>query len=69
MGSILIHTDNKEELHLIKAIANKMGFKSEILSKSDKEDVGLAMAMEDNDPSETLTLEEAVEYYKTIGKK
>ena len=69
MESILIHTDNKEELKLIKAIASKMGFKSEILSKSDKEDIGLAYAIEENNPSENLSLQEAIEYYNTLPKK
>ncbi len=68
MGSILIHTDNQDELNLIKAIAHKMGFKSEILSLQDKEDIGLSKASLENDTNDTLNFAEAMEYYKTLEK-
>ncbi|GEM_PF-1315422 len=69
MESILIHTENKEELDLIKAIASKMGFKTEVLSRSDKEDIGLVHAIQENNPTESFTLQEAIEYYKSLDKK
>lgn len=68
MESILIHTDNKAELKLLKEIASKMGFKSEVLSSSDKEDIGLAKAIEENNPSDLMTFEEGMAYYRTLKK-
>lgn len=68
MESILIYTDNKEELNLLKKIASKMGFKSEILSHEDKEDIGLAKAMEQNNPADSMSFAEGMSYYKTLDK-
>lgn len=68
MESILIHTENSEELNLIKQIAQKMGFKSEILSNSDKEDLGLAKAIEENSGAESLSLNDAITYYQSLDK-
>jgi hypothetical protein len=62
MESILIHTGNKEELNLLKKIATKMGFKSEILSLEEKEDLFLAKAIEENKPEDIMTFEEGMAY-------
>ncbi len=63
MGTIIIHTTNKKDVSLLQELAHKMGFKSEILTGSDREDYGMAKAIEENDPSDKLSLEEAREYY------
>lgn len=68
MESILIHTDSKEELNLLKKIAAKMGFKSEVLSAEDKEDIGLAKAIKENNPKDTMSFEEGMAYYNKLDK-
>ena len=68
MESILIHTENKEELNLLKKIASKMGFKSEILSRDDKEDIGLGKGIEENNSIDSMSFAEGMSYYKTLDK-
>lgn len=68
MESIVIYTNNKEELNLLREIAEKMGFKSQIISDSDKEDLGLSKAIQENSDTEGLTFNEAIEYYKILDK-
>ncbi|MBD3750181.1 MAG: hypothetical protein IE931_11865 [Sphingobacteriales bacterium] len=68
MESILIHTENRDEINLLKEIAQKMGFKAEILSALDKEDIGLAKAIEENSGIEALSFNEATPYYKSLDK-
>ena len=68
MESILIYTENKEELNLLKKIASKMGFRSEILSIEDKEDIGLAKAIQENDSENKMSFAEGMNYYKTLEK-
>ena len=68
MESILIHTENSEELNLIKQIAQKMGFKSEVLSNFDKEDLGIGKAIEENSGIESLSFSDAMSYYKSLEK-
>ncbi|TKB96711.1 hypothetical protein FA046_11525 [Pedobacter cryophilus] len=68
MENILIHTENRDEINLLKEIAKKMGFKAEILSISDKEDIGLAKAIEENKGIESLSFSEAISYYKSLDK-
>ena len=43
-----------------------MGLSSHIVSESEKEDIGLAMAIEENDSADNLTREEAVSYYQAL---
>ena len=66
--SIIIHTNNEKELSLLEEFAKKMGFTSQILSDDDKEDIGLAEAITKNKPVDSLQLNEAIEYYKTLSK-
>ncbi len=66
--SIIIHTNNKDELSILEELAKKMGFSSQILSVDSKEDLGLAQAIAQNDPTESLQLNEAMAYYHTLSK-
>ncbi|MBC8054335.1 MAG: hypothetical protein H7Y13_14840 [Sphingobacteriaceae bacterium] len=66
--SIIIHTENEEELSLLEDFAKKMGFNAQILSQDDKEDIGIAEAIKQNNPIESLQLNEAIEYYKKLSK-
>jgi len=68
MESIVIHSNNKKDLNLLQTIAKKMGFKTHILTESEKEDMVMAKAIQENDPAENLNLEDAVAYYQTLDK-
>ena len=45
MESILLEPKSREDFELIKSLAKKMRIKSSILSKEDKEDIGLGIAI------------------------
>lgn len=67
-NSIIIHTNNREELSLLQELAKKMGFKAQILSDNEKEDLGLAEAINQNTATDSLQLNEALAYYQTLSK-
>jgi hypothetical protein len=67
-NSIIIHTNNKSELSLLQEFAKKMGFSATVLSEDDKEDIGLAEAINQNKTIDSLHLNEAIEFYKTLSK-
>ena len=67
-NSIIIHTNNKKELSLLQEFAKRMGFSAQILSDEDKEDIGLADMMNKNNPTDSLQLNEAIEYYQKLNK-
>jgi hypothetical protein len=45
-----------------------MGFSATILSDDGKEDIGLAEAINQNKTIDSLHLNEAIEFYKTLSK-
>ena len=67
-NSIIIHTNSKKELSLLQEFAKRMGFSAQILSDEDKEDLGLADMMNKNNPTDSLQLNEAIEYYQKLNK-
>ena len=67
-NSIIIHTNSKKELSLLQEFAKRMGFNAQILSDEDKEDIGLADMMNKNNPTDSLQLNEAIEYYQKLNK-
>lgn len=67
-NSIIIHTNNRKELSLLQEFAKKMGFSAQILSDEDKEDLGLAEAINQNNPIDSLQLNEAIAYYQSLSK-
>ena len=67
-NSIIIHTNSKKELSLLQEFAKRMGFSAQILSDEDKEDIGLADMMNKNNPTDSLQLNEAIEYYQKLNK-
>ena len=68
MGSIIIHTSNSKDLSLLQELAFKMGFESQILTDSDKEDFILGKAIEENNPVDRLNLEDAKTFYQGLDK-
>lgn len=45
MNTLVVTSDNDKELKVLKYLAEKMGMEAEVLSKEDKEDIGLLKAM------------------------
>lgn len=68
MASIIIHTPTDKDLHLLQELASKMGFRSTVLSDEEKEGYALAQAIEENNTTESLQFNEALEYYKSLEK-
>lgn len=67
-NSIIIHTKNAKELSFLQEFAKRMGFSAQILSDEDKEDLGLAEAINQNNPIDSLHLNEAIAYYQSLSK-
>jgi len=68
MASIIIHTNSQKDLSLLQELAQKMGFTSEVLDDSSKEDFALAKAIQENDSNDQLKLEDAKAYYQSLNK-
>ncbi len=45
MKTLVVTSDNDNELKVLKYLAEKMGMEAEVLSEDDKEDIGLLKAM------------------------
>ncbi len=70
MASIIIHTNSKKDISLLKELSEKMGLSSHVLSKEEKEDINFAELMMQNNNADNLLKEEAaVYYYRNLKKK
>ena len=54
MDALIIKSDNKSELDLIKKLVKKMGLESRILSAEEMEDIGMGILMSQSDRSNTV---------------
>ena len=54
MDALIIKSDNKSELDLIKKLVKKMGLESRILSAEEMEDIGMGILMSQSDRSITV---------------
>ncbi len=68
MESLIIHSTDKKDLNLLQEPAQKMGLKTHVLNSSEKEDMAIASAIQHNDPTENLSLKDAIAYYQTLDK-
>lgn len=68
MESIIIHSDSKKDLNLLQQLAEKMGLKTHLLTQSEKDDLALANAIQQNNSSENLLMDDALAYYKKLDK-
>jgi hypothetical protein len=57
MDALIIKSDNRSDLELLKKLVNKMGLQSKSLSEEDIEDIGLAIMMKKADRSKTISRE------------
>lgn len=58
MDALIIKSQNRSDLKLIKELVKKMGIESKSLTEEDLEDLGLAMLMKQADRSNTVSREE-----------
>jgi len=65
---MIIHTNSEKDLSLLQALAQKMGFKSQVLTSSYKEHIVMGKAIEENNQTEQLKLGEAAAYYHSLNK-
>lgn len=61
MQVLMLSSDSKNDLDLIKKIAHKKGLKSRMLSANEKEDFGLLYAMQDADRNEQVSRDSIME--------
>jgi len=54
MDALIIKSDNKSELDLIKELVKRMGLESRILSAEEMEDIGMGILMGQSDRSKTV---------------
>jgi hypothetical protein len=69
MASIIIHTDNKKDISLLKELAEKMGLSSHILTKEEREDLNFGELIKQNNSEDNLLKEDALIYYKSLKRK
>lgn len=65
MATLIVETQNNEELKLISALLKKMGIKNKKLSASEKEDFAEALWIKDIDLNKTVS---EAEIMKKLGK-
>lgn len=58
MDALIIKSQNRSDLKLIKELVKKMGLESKSLTEEDLEDLGLTMLMKQADRSNTVSREE-----------
>jgi hypothetical protein len=61
MDALIIKSNNRSDLELLKKLVNKMGLQSKSLSEEDIEDIGLAIMMKKADRSKTISREKVFE--------
>lgn len=60
MNTLVITSENDKELKVLKYLAEKMGMETEVLSKEDKEDIGLLKAMIDGRKNDLVSEDEVL---------
>jgi len=69
MESVLVNIDSKRDLNLFLNIVKRMGFKSKVLDKEDKEDRALLALMYERENEETVSVETTYRRLDNIIKK
>ena len=57
MDSIIITPPDEEGLALLKTLAEKMGYKNQLMTQEEQEDLGLLQAMAETTDDEIISLE------------
>ena len=66
MKTLIVTSDNDNELKVLKYLAEKMGMEVEVLSEDDKEDIGLLKAMFEGKKGDYVSEDEVL---KLLRKK
>ncbi|OFX33581.1 MAG: hypothetical protein COS14_03645 [Bacteroidetes bacterium CG02_land_8_20_14_3_00_31_25] len=69
MESVLVNIDSKRDLNFFLNIVKRMGFKSKVLDKEDKEDRALLALMYERENEETVSVETTYRRLDNIIKK
>ena len=57
MSTLIINSDNKEDLKLFKELAKRLGLSTKILTEEEKEDHALLLMMKEADLTKTVSEE------------
>ena len=68
MESIVFNPKSKSHLKLLQELAKELGISFRVLSKEEKEDIGLLIAMEEGKKTAFVTRDKVVKYLKRNGK-
>jgi hypothetical protein len=66
MDALIIKSENRSDLKLIKELVKKMGLESKSLSEEEIEDLGLTFLMKQADRTKTVSRESVMK--KLVGK-
>ena len=66
MKTLVVTSDNYNELKVLKYLAEKMGMEADVLSEEDKEDIGLLKAMLEGKQEDYVSEDEIL---KALRKK
>jgi hypothetical protein len=66
MKTLVVTSDNDNELKVLKYLAKKMGMEAEVLSEDEKEDIGLLKAMLEGKKNDHVSEDEVL---KALRKK
>jgi len=58
MNTLIINSDNDNELQLLQYLAAKMGMSAKMISEEDKEDYGMLLAMKKGTKGDLVTEDE-----------
>lgn len=61
MDALIIKSENKKELAVIKEIVEKMGLESKSITAEEMEDIGMSIMLDEVDRSKTVPEEEIME--------
>lgn len=65
MKTLVVTSDNDNELKVLKYLAKKMGMEAEVLSEDEKEDIGLLKAMLEGKKNDYVSEDEVIKALRT----
>ena len=68
MESILLNTKSKSHLKLFQELAKELGISFHVLTKEEKEDMGLLIAMEEGKKTSFVSREKVMKYLRKNAK-
>ena len=68
MESIVINTNSKSHIKLLQELAKELGISFHVLTKEEKEDMGLLLAMEEGKKTSFVSRDKVVKYLRKNAK-